>query len=102
MTGWNEHGHARPTGLPVDRYLGSGDLQDAANCGYAPVSVLAELDIDRSQGDPQTQFRDGRIVLADGTILERGGTLGCVWAVTRMPTVHPGPLPIADTEGGGS
>jgi hypothetical protein len=63
MTGWDEHGHARPTGLPIDRYLGSGDLQDAEDCGYAPVSVLAEMGIDYSHGDSQIQYRDGRIVL---------------------------------------
>ena len=85
MTGWDEHGHARPTGLPVDRYLGSGDLQDAENCGYAPVAVLRELGVDYAYDDPQIQFRDGRIVLTDGTVLERGGALGCVWAVTRLP-----------------
>ncbi len=85
MTGWDEHGHARPSGLPLDRYLGAGELQDAENCGYAPVKVLAELDVDRSYGDPQVQFRDGRIVLTDGTVLARGGTLNCVWAVVTMP-----------------
>lgn len=87
ITGWNEHGHARPTGLPVDRYLGSGDLQDAENCGYAPVSVLAEMPIDLSRGDPRVQFRDGRITMMDGTVLERGGTLNCVWAVTEGPRI---------------
>lgn len=91
MTGWNEHGHAVMTGLPVDKYLGHGDLQDAENCGYAPVSVLAELGIDRAHGDPQVQYRDGRIVLTDGTVLERGGTLNCVWAVTRLPGSTPVP-----------
>lgn len=83
--GWNEFGHARKTGLPIDKYLGSGDLQDAEDCGYAPVSVLAELGVDYAHGDPQIQFRDGRIVLLDGTVLERGGTLDCVWAVTKLP-----------------
>lgn len=85
MTGWNEHGHAVMTGLPIDRYLGSGDLQDAENCGYAPTSVLAELGVDTTFGDPQVQYRDGRIRLLDGTLLERGGTLNCVWAVTVLP-----------------
>lgn len=85
MTGWNEHGHAVKTGLPVDKHLGRGDLQDAENCGYAPVSVLAELGVDRAHGDPQVQYRGGRIVLTDGTVLERGGTLNCVWAVTGLP-----------------
>lgn len=85
MTGWDEHGFAVMTGLPIDRYLGQGDLQDAENCNYAPVSVLAELGVDTSHGDPQVQFRDGRIFLLDGTVLERGGTLHCVWAVTVLP-----------------
>lgn len=85
LTGWDQYGHAVKTGLPIDRYLGSGDLQDGENCGYAPVSVLAEIGIDTDQGDAQIQFRDGRIVLLDGTILTRGGTLNCVWAVTCLP-----------------
>ncbi len=85
MTGWDEYGHARPTGLPVDRHLGGGDLQDAEECGYAPTSVLAEMPVDEAHGDPMTQFRDGRIFLTDGTVLERGGTLNCVWAVIRLP-----------------
>jgi len=85
MTGWNESGHAVKTGLPIDKYLGSGDLQDAENCGYAPVSVLGELGVDTSHGDPQVQYRDGRIVLLDGTVLELGGTFNCVWAVTTPP-----------------
>lgn len=84
LTGWDEHGFAVKTGLPIDKYLGSGDLQDAENCGYAPTSVLAELGVDTSQGDPQIQFRDGRIVLLDGTVLERRGWF--VWAVTHLPT----------------
>lgn len=88
MTGWNEYGHAAPTGLPVDRYLGRGDLQDAENCGYAPTSVLAEMSVDPTLDDAMDQFRDGRIVLLDGTVLERGGTLNCVWAVTRLPSVE--------------
>lgn len=85
MTGWNEYGHAVKTGSVLDGYLGQGDLQDAENCGYAPVSVLAELGVDTAHGDPQVQFRDGRIVLLGGAVLERGGTLNCVWAVTRLP-----------------
>lgn len=85
MTGWDEHGHAVKTGLPIDAYLGRGDLQDAENCGYAPVSVLAELGVDYTYEDPQIQFRDGQITLLDGTVLTRGGALGCVWAVTRLP-----------------
>lgn len=85
MTGWDGYGHAVPTGLPIDRYLGSGDLQDAENCGYAPVAVLREMGVDHAHGDPQIQYRDGRIVLLDGTVLERGGTLNCVWAVTGLP-----------------
>jgi hypothetical protein len=85
VTGWNEHGHGVRTDLPAERYLGHGDLQDAENCGYAPVSVLAEMPVDRAFGDPQAQFRDGRIVLLDGTVLVRGGTLNCVWAVTELP-----------------
>ncbi len=90
MTGWDEHGHAVPTGLPIDRYLRSGELQDAENCGYEPISVLAEIGIDRTYGRPQTQYRNGRIVCSDGTVLERGGTLNCVWAVTRLPPPDPG------------
>jgi hypothetical protein len=86
VTGWDEHGHARTTGLPVDRHLGAGDLQDAENCGYAPVAVLAELGVDYSLGDPQIQFRDGRIVLTSGVILVRGGTLNSVWAVDHRMT----------------
>jgi hypothetical protein len=85
MTGWNEYGHAVKTGLPIDKYLGSGDLQDAENCGYAPVSVLAELGVDTTFGDPQIQYRDGKITLTDGTVLELGGTFRAVWAVTRLP-----------------
>lgn len=89
MTGWNEHGHAVKTGLPVDRYLGSGDLQDAEDCGYAPVSVLAELGVDTTYGDPLLQFQDGYITLLDGTWLSRGGTLNSVWAVARVPSQQP-------------
>lgn len=85
MIGWDEHGHARRTGLPIDRVLGAGVLQDAENCGYSPWPLLAELDVDRTFGRPVDQFRDGCLVLLDGTILERGGTLGAVWAVTRPP-----------------
>jgi hypothetical protein len=87
MTGWDEHGFAVKTGSVLDSYLGRGDLQDAENCGYAPTSVLAELNIDAAYGTPEFQFREGRIWLADGALLERGGTLNCVWAVTRLP--HP-------------
>ncbi len=86
MTGWDERGHARTSGLSLDRHLGAGELQDAENCGYAPVSVLAELGVDYSHGDPQVQFRDGRIVLTSGVILVRGGTLGCVWAINTYMT----------------
>jgi hypothetical protein len=93
VTGWDEHGFAVMTGLPIDRYLGQGDLQDAENCNYAPVSVLAELGVDTSHGDSQVQFRDGRIFLLDGTVLERGGTLHCVWAVMRLP----GGVPVVST-----
>lgn len=85
MTGWNEYGHAVKTGLPIDRYLGAGDLQDAENCNYAPTSVLAELGVDESHGAALDQFRGGRIVLLDGTVLESGGTFNCVWAVTGLP-----------------
>ncbi len=85
LTGWNEHGHAVKTGLPIDRHLGSGELQDAENCGYAPVALLAELGVDYAYGDPQIQFRDGSIFLTDGTVLELGGALRAVWAVTRLP-----------------
>lgn len=87
ITGWNEHGHARKTGLPIDALLGRGDLQDAENCGYNPISVLATMRVKPHtvHGDPVDQFRAGRIELLDGTILERGGTLGAVWAVTQLP-----------------
>lgn len=88
MTGWNEHGHAVMTGLPIDQHIGSGELQDAENCGYVPTALLAELGIDLNHGDAQMQYRDGRMVLLDGTVLERGGTLHCVWAVTRLPREH--------------
>ena len=84
-TGWDEYGHAVMTGLPIDKHLGAGGLQDAENCNYAPVSVLAEICVDQSHGDPQIQFRDGRITLVNGTVLELGGTLHGVWAVTRLP-----------------
>lgn len=84
MTGWDEHGYAVLSGLPVDRYLGRGDLQDAQDNGYAPTSVLAELDVDRAHGDPMEQFRAGRITLADGTVLERRG-LWFVWGVAQGP-----------------
>lgn len=85
MTGWNEYGHAVMTGLPIEKYLGYGDLQDAELCGYPPTSVLAEMGVDPTLGDAMDQFRAGRIVLLDGTILTRGGTLNCVWAVTCPP-----------------
>lgn len=84
MTGWDEHGFAVKTGLPIDQHLGRGELQDASDCGYAPVQLLAELGVDTAHGDPQVQFRDGRIVLLDGTVLECGSTLSSVWAVTRL------------------
>lgn len=89
MTGWNEQGHAVKTGLPIDRHLGSGDLQDAENCGYSPTSVLAELGVDTAHGEPLDQFRDGYITLLDGTWLSRGGALNSVWAVTRLPRADP-------------
>lgn len=82
--GWNEYGYACKTGQSIDQYLGRGDLQDAENCGYAPTSVLAELGVETLFGDPQAQFRNGRIVLLDGTVLDRGGALGCVWAVVKL------------------
>lgn len=84
MTGWDEHGHARKSGHPADVHLGQGELQDAENCGYSPVALLDELGVDTAHGDPQIQFRDGRITLLDGTVLQRGGTLGCVWAVVHQ------------------
>lgn len=83
--GWNEYGHARMTGTAIDKYLGRGDLQDAEDCNYEPTSVLADLDIDPAYGDPRTQFRAGQISLRDGTILQRGGFLGCVWGVAYLP-----------------
>lgn len=99
MTGWNDHGHAAPTGLPIDHHLGAGELQDAENCGYAPVALLAELGVDYGHGDAQVQFRDGCIVLLDGTVLERGGTLNCVWAVARLPDARPSLSTDHPTEG---
>ncbi len=89
MTGWNEHGHAVKTGLPVDGFLGSGELQDSEDCGYSPVYVLSRMGVDKSHGGPGTQYRLGRIHLTDGTVLERGGTLNCVWAVVRLPDLAP-------------
>lgn len=84
-TGWTEHGYARMTGTPIDQYLGCGWLQDAENCGYAPTRVLAELGVDPEYGEPMAQFRAGRIQLVDGTVLELGGNLRCVWGVTALP-----------------
>lgn len=78
-TGWNEHGHARTSGTWADRLIGSGALQDAENCGYTPSDLLAEI------GSDEGQHRAGRIVCADGTVLERGGTLNSVWAVVGIP-----------------
>lgn len=85
MIGWDEHGHAVKTGLPIDEYLGSGELQDSEDCGYSPIYVLSRMGADRRYGVSAEQYRKGRIHLKDGTVLERGGTLGCVWAVTRLP-----------------
>lgn len=93
MTGWNEHGHAVRTGTAVDRWLGSGELQDAENCGYDPSSVLAEMGVAESVASALEQYRAGRLVLLDGTVLERGGTLGAVWAVTHVPP----PLAVLNT-----
>lgn len=86
MSGWNEHGHAVLTGHPADRWLGHGELQDAENCGYDPSpAMLAELGVDEAAGPALAQFRAGRIRLLDGTVLVRGGTLGCVWAIAPLP-----------------
>jgi hypothetical protein len=93
MTGWNEHGHAVLGGSRVDRWLGSGELQDAENCGYDPASALTEMGVDESVGAAHEQYRAGRITLRDGTVLERGGTLGAVWAVSRLPQ----PLAVLNT-----
>lgn len=85
MTGWDAHGHAVKTGLPIDEHLGVGELQDSEDCGCSPIYVLSRIGVDRSYGVPAAQYRLGRIHLTDGTVLERGGTLGCVWAVVRLP-----------------
>jgi hypothetical protein len=83
--GWNEHGYAVMTGTRADKYIGRGDLQDAENCRYSPASVLSEMCVDYTYGDPEDQYNAGNIHLEDGTILELGGTFGCVWAITRGP-----------------
>lgn len=85
MTGWTKDGFAVMTGTPIDEYLGQGWLQDAENCCYSPTTVLAKLGVDPEHGEPHAQFRAGRIHLCDGTVLERGGTCGWVWAVTVLP-----------------
>lgn len=84
-TGWNEHGHARRAGLHIDYLRAIDDLQDAENCGYSPISTLAGIGVDQTRRRALDQFRAGRIVLLDGTVLERGGTLNSVWAVTQLP-----------------
>jgi hypothetical protein len=43
------------------------------------------MGVDTTRGEPIDQYRDGYITLLDGTWLSRGGTLNCVWAVTRLP-----------------
>lgn len=91
--GWNEHGHAVLAGTAADRWLGSGELQDAENCGYVPHSLFAEMGVDAAAGPPADQFHAGRMTLLSGAVLERGGTLNSVWAVTRVAA----PLAILNT-----
>jgi hypothetical protein len=43
------------------------------------------MGVDEAAGSALDQFRAGRIRLADGTELVRGGTLDCVWAVAPPP-----------------
>jgi hypothetical protein len=43
------------------------------------------MGVDEAAGSALDQFRAGRIRLADGTELVRGGTLDCVWAVAPDP-----------------
>lgn len=93
VAGWDKHGHAVRTGTRADRWLGAGELQDAENCCYNPLSVLAEMGVDESATAALDQFRSGQLTLRDGTVLERGGTLGAVWAVVRLPL----PLAVLNT-----
>lgn len=84
--GWNEYGHAIMTGrASVDHWIGRGDLQDAENCGYAPVSALLEMGVDVSISPALPQFEAGEIRLTNGAVLQRGGTFGAVWACVELP-----------------
>ena len=51
----------------------------------AAKTFVAEMGVDIRRGEPMEQFRRGRITLVNGTVLERGGTLSCVWAVSKLP-----------------
>jgi hypothetical protein len=87
--GWDKHGFARKTGVPeIDSVLGGGDLQDAQDCNYAPVGVLADLGVDVSHGAPEDQYAAGIIWLESGAVLERGRSMASVWACTRLPDGH--------------
>jgi hypothetical protein len=90
VTGWDVHGHAILTGRPADRWLASGQLQDAENCGYDPSATLADMGVDETRHPAGWQYLHGRIRLQSGEVLVRGGTLGCVWA-------HAHPLAILNT-----
>lgn len=82
--GWDARGFRRPTGIDtLDRSL--AEIQDGQDCGYAPAATLAEIGVDYAHGDPQIQFRDGRIALTSGAILSVGQSWRSVWACTRLP-----------------
>jgi len=85
--GWSKHGCRRHTNIPaVDELLTL--LQDAQDCNYFPASTLAGFDLDKSAGTPREQWSMGLIRLTSGAVLERGRSLGAVWACTRLPDGH--------------
>jgi hypothetical protein len=61
---------------------------DGAVTVYPPSGRVARIiegvTPDVAFGEPLDQYRAGRIALTDGTVLEVGGTLNCVWAVTSV------------------